>query len=170
MIQKHCNTSSQQLLTQRLKFVSPEQISYQMTKYYEAMTNISASDCLLSKNVALWAKTAQAYWYEKCGEEFEDAKNVLGAMPRQVRKKAVKPRTGGIRELIRRGGGDLSTRIWASRRVKVLLFRKRRAKGATSTPAFKDVLQSSETFGYTEGQHNERKWKIAEEKRSFKTC
>ena len=146
---------------------SSEQLNQQMTTYFKAMTTTDAKDCLLSKNSALWAKAAQHFWFDKCGEDFKEVKNELGVMPQLVRKKVVKPKVGDIRDLVLPGGGDLSTRIWASIRAKVFSIRKWKAKGAIETPAFRDAIQALECFGYAEGQHNEHAWKTANDQQTL---
>ena len=73
----------------------------------------------------------------------------------------VKAKLGDIRKLVLPGGGDLTTRIWASVRVSIHSIRKWRTKGAIHTPAFKAATNQIEMFAYEETEFYAHAWKIA---------
>ena len=42
-------------------------------KHYERLTDEAADKCKLSNNLAIWAKSVQNFWYDKCEEDFSKA-------------------------------------------------------------------------------------------------
>ena len=93
-------------------------------KHFEDMTGKPASECSLTKNFSRWAKAVQSFWFTQCGEDASKIKNKMGELPRFEIKPAVKAKTGDIRNMVLPGGGDLTTRVWASMRVKVYSLAK----------------------------------------------
>ena len=118
-------------------------------------------DCLLSENFNKWAKSVQRFWYEKCGEHFVEVKKILGGIPRTKTEQVAKAKLGDVRNLVLPGGGDLTTRIWASLRVSIHSIRKWRTKEATHTSAFKAATNQIEAFAYEETEFYAHAWKIA---------
>ena len=74
----------------------------------------------------------------------------MGGIPRTKMEPVVKAKLGDIRNLVLPGGGDLTTRIWASIRASINSIRKWRTKGAIHTPAFRAATNQIETFAYEE--------------------
>ena len=81
----------------------------------------------------------------------------------------LKTKFGDIRDMVLPGGGDLSTRVWASMRNKLYQIKKWRGKPAAESSAFKDAIWKLEQFAKAEGNKYEHVWKNPDEKESLQT-
>ena len=111
------------------------------------------------KKISKWAKAVQSFWFTKCGEDASKIKNKMGELPRFQIKPVVKAKTGDIRNMVLPGGGDLTTRIWSSMRVKVSSLEKWQNKGAYNTSACKDAIAQLEQFTMDESDLLKQVWK-----------
>ena len=148
--------------------INEKEISKHIQEHYEKMTGLKAENCLLSKNLSKWARTAQQYWYEQCKEDFAQVKNDMGQILEIQTKAVIKPKMGDVRQLVLPGGGDVASRVWASMRVKTESLRRWMSKGAFSTAAAKDAINQLENFMIGEGQLYEHVWKNIDNKVAFK--
>ena len=138
--------------------INEKEISKHIQEHYEKMTGLKAENCLLSKNLSKWARTAQQYWHEQCKEDFAQVKNDMGQIPEIQTKAVIKPKMGDVRQLVLPGGGDVASRVWASMRVNTESLRRWMSKGAFSTAAAKDAINQLEHFMIGEGQLYEHVW------------
>ena len=83
----------------------------------------------------------------------------MGELPRFEIKPVVKAKTGDIRNMVLPGGGDLTTRVWSSMRVKVNSLAKWQDKWAYSTSASKDAIEQLEQFTMNERGMLTHVWK-----------
>ena len=88
----------------------------------------------------------------------------MGKLPEIESKPVVKAKLGDLRQMVLPGGGDVSTRVWASMRVKTESLRKWMHKGAYRTAAASDAIDKLEEFIGGEGQLFEHVWKDIEPK------
>ena len=116
----------------------------------------------LTKNFSKWAKAVQSFWFTQCGEDASKIKNKMGELPRFEIKPVVKAKTGDIRDMVLPGGGDLTTRVWSSMRVKVNSLAKWQDKGAYSTSASRDAVEQLEQFTMDESDLLSHVWKDIE--------
>ena len=73
-----------------------EEIAQHIVKHFEDMTGDSAENCLVSRNFARGAQTAQRFWFEKCGEDGGSIVNLLGEIPKVITQPVVKAKTGDL--------------------------------------------------------------------------
>ena len=83
----------------------------------------------------------------------------MGKLPEMKSKPVVKAKLGDLRQMVLTGGGDVSTRVWASMKVKTESLRKWMNKGAFRTAAASDAINKLEDFMDGEGQLFEHAWK-----------
>ena len=81
----------------------------------------------------------------------------------------MKAKTGDLREMVLPGGGDVTTRIWASMRVKINSLNKWQQAGAYNTDAGKDAIKKLTSFIDVEGQLFEHAWKDIEVKEALRS-
>ena len=105
--------------------------------------------------------------FNKCGEDFGKAKVLMGQMPIIEVKPIVKPKLGDVRAMVLPGGGDLTTRVWASMRVKINSLVKWKALGSRQTSAAKDAVGRLEEFSFGEGEVIKHVWKDIPEKEAL---
>ena len=91
----------------------------------------------------------------------------MGEIPIVIVKPAVKPKQGDVRAMVLPGGGDLTTRVWASMRVKINSLVKWQALGARETSAATDAITQLEDFATGEGEVMEHIWKDVPEKEAL---
>jgi len=89
-------------------------------------------------------------------------------MPKVITQPVVKAKTGDLREMVLPGGGDVTTRIWASMRVKLNALNKWQKAGAYNTDAGKDAIKKLTSFINVEGQLFEHAWKDIEVKEALR--
>ena len=86
----------------------------------------------------------------------------MGEIPEMKSKPVVNAKLGDLRQMVLPGGGDVSTRVWASMKVKTESMRKWMSKGAFRTSAASDAANKLEDFMDGEGQFFEHVWKDVE--------
>ena len=107
----------------------------------------------MSVNFGKWAKSVQRYWFKKCGANEAKIKNALGKIPELKTQPVVAAKLGDVRDMGLPGGGDLSTRVWASMRNRIFQIKKWRGKPAAASSAFKDAVVKVGLFCESRRKH-----------------
>jgi len=141
-----------------INFKTEDDVAQQIKKHFEEMTEGAAEDCVLTTNFGKWAKAAQGFWFDKCGEEKGQIKHAMGELPEFKIKPVVKAKRGDLRDMVLPGGGDIRTRLWASMSVKVNSLAKWQKSGVFETSASKDAMRRLEQFALEEGELGEHTW------------
>ena len=79
----------------------------------------------------------------------------------------VKPKQGDVRAMVLPGGGDLTTRVWASMKVKINSLVKWQALGSRTTSAATDAINQLEEFTVGSSGLLEHIWKDVPEKEAL---
>ena len=91
----------------------------------------------------------------------------MGEIPSITVRPVVKPKQGDVRAMVLPGGGDLTTRVWASMRVKINSLVKWQSLGARKTSAATDAINQLEDFATGEGEVLEHIWKDVPEREAL---
>ena len=144
------------------------EVANRIKQHFEEMTGSAAKDCQLSVNFGKWAKSVQKYWFKTCGAKDSQIKHALGEIPELKTQPVVKAKLGDVRDMVLPGGGDLSTRVWASMRNRIFQIKRWRGKPAAASCAFKDAVVKIGLFAKAKGSTFEHAWQIPDEKEKIK--
>ena len=152
---------------EKTKLDQNNEIAQSIKQHFEDFIETRPEEYLISQNFGKWAKAVQGFWFKKCGEDIGKAKVLMGEIPSIAVRPIVKPKQGDVRAMVLPGGGDLTTRVWASMRVKINSLVKWQALGARTTSAATDAINKLEDFTVGAGELLDHIWKDVPEKEAL---